>query len=66
MSANREIAVYDGTRHIGTIVERADRTCVARDVNGKKVGTFSNVSKAADAIGEIDKIFVGADRASNA
>jgi hypothetical protein len=66
MNAKREIVVYDGTRHIGTIVERDDRTCIARDVSGKKLGTFPNVAKAADAISKTDKIFADADRVANA
>jgi hypothetical protein len=60
MSTNRELAVYDGTRHIGTIIERADRRCVARGASGRKIGTFPNVQKAADAISEVDKVFSNA------
>jgi hypothetical protein len=66
MSGARELVLYDGRRHIGTIIERPDRTCIARDVTGKKLGSFSSVQKAANAITEIDKIFGGADRSDNA
>lgn len=66
MSGARELALYDGQRHIGTIIERPDRTCIARDVTGKKLGSFPSVQKAANAITEIDKIFGGSNRAANA
>ena len=60
MSGARQLAVYDGTRHIGTVIERDDRTCIARDVNGRKLGVFPNVQKAADAITAVDAVFSGA------
>ena len=50
----RQIAVYDGQRMIGTLIEHADRTCVAKDAAGKKLGTFPTIKGAADRISEAD------------
>lgn len=55
--AVKHLALYDGTRPIGEIIERADRTCIPRAASGKKLGEYPNAQKAADAIGEADKIF---------
>ena len=58
MSApGRQLSVYDGTRCIGIVIERGDKSCIAKDVNGRKLGRFATVKQAADAVTEIDKVF---------
>ncbi len=60
MSAARQISVYPGQDHIGTVIKRSDKSCIAHDVNGREIGTFPDLQKAANAISEVDKIFSGA------
>jgi hypothetical protein len=58
---DRIVSVYDGQRQIGIVIERADKTCIAKDANGKKLGTYSNARIAADAISDVDRLFRRAD-----
>jgi hypothetical protein len=41
------LSVYDGQVCLGVIEE--GRTCIARDVDGTKIGTFTNRKVALDA-----------------
>jgi hypothetical protein len=54
MTADRQLSLYDGQRFLGTITERGDKSCIAKDANGQKLGKFPSVQKASAAISEID------------
>ena len=54
---SRAISVYQGQDHIGTVIERGDKTFIAKDLVGHKLGPFPNVQKAADAITELHRVF---------
>lgn len=53
MTVARELAVYDGQRRVGTIIKRGDRFA-AKDINGRRLGTFDSLKAAADAISRKD------------
>lgn len=52
MTSDRQISVYAGQTLLGFVVERADKSCVAKDASGKKLGSFPSLQRAADAISE--------------
>lgn len=52
MTSDRQISVYAGQTLLGFVVERADKSCVAKDANGKKLGSFPSVQKAVAAVGD--------------
>ena len=53
MTSDRQISVYAGQTLLGFVVERADKSsCIAKDANGKKLGSFPSLQRAADAISE--------------
>jgi hypothetical protein len=46
---HREFAVYDGQNWLGTVCEFDDRF-TATDAEGRALGTFANLTAAADAV----------------
>ncbi len=57
VSGARNIAVYDGQHLLGFVIVHEDKTCVAKDAAGRRLGTFPSVKAATDAIDEVDKAF---------
>ena len=51
-SSARHLSLYDGTRFLGTIIVRGDKSCIAKDVNGRELGKFTSIQKASAAIDE--------------
>jgi hypothetical protein len=62
MSGQRELAVYDGQRLLGYVVESAGRFA-ATAADGRKLGKFSMLKNAADAVSNADERAVGRARA---
>lgn len=52
MTGEGRLSIYDGQQLLGFVVERSDRTCVAKDASGHKLGSFPTVQKAVAAVGE--------------
>ncbi|MGD0332455.1 MAG: hypothetical protein ABSA90_04270 [Xanthobacteraceae bacterium] len=49
-------SVYDGQRWLGSIYERSDGSYTAKDSDGRKLGTFHTIEKAAAAITDLDEV----------
>jgi hypothetical protein len=47
-----EIAVCDGLRYIGCVIERDAKRCQAYDASGQALGVFSGPQKAVSAVCE--------------
>lgn len=52
MTTDRQISVYDGQQLLGFLIERSDKSCVAKDASGHKLGSFPNLQKAVAAVGD--------------
>ena len=62
VSVDRQFPVYGGQCQIGTVIERRDKTCIAKGADGRKLGTFANLEKAVAEISDVDRVFVIAER----
>lgn len=52
MTSDRQISVYDGQQLLGFVIERSDKSCVAKDASDSKLGRFPTLQQAVNAVGE--------------
>jgi hypothetical protein len=52
MTADRHLSLYDGQRFLGTIIERGNKKCVAKNADGRKLGEFASAKAASAAISD--------------
>lgn len=55
MTGDRQISVYSGQTLLGFVVERSDKSCIAKDASSRKLGRFPTIQQAVKAIGELHK-----------
>ena len=53
MTGDRQISVYSGQTLLGFVVERSDKSCIAKDASSRKLGRFPTIQQAVKAIGEV-------------